>query len=64
MRKSGVKIPIIALTANLAAEIQDQIKEAGIDDYIIKPFLPEELFNKVAYYALEDDEPTSNYAFP
>ncbi|NQX55957.1 response regulator [Pedobacter panaciterrae] len=56
MRKSGVKIPIIALTANLAAEIQDQIKEAGIDDYIIKPFLPEELFNKVSYYTLEVED--------
>nr|WP_068892145.1 ATP-binding protein [Pedobacter panaciterrae] len=53
MRKSGVTIPIIALTANLATEIQDQIKEAGIDDYIIKPFLPEELFKKVAHYVLE-----------
>jgi len=54
MRKTGVTKPIVALTANLASEIQDQIKEAGIDDYIIKPFLPEELFKKVLHYTLED----------
>ncbi|ATP56146.1 ATPase [Pedobacter ginsengisoli] len=54
MRKTGVTKPIVALTANLASEIQDQIKEAGIDDYIIKPFLPEELFKKVMHYTLED----------
>lgn len=52
MRKSGVTKPIIALTANLAAEIQEQIKEVGMNDYIIKPFLPDELFKKVSNYVL------------
>jgi CheY-like chemotaxis protein/anti-sigma regulatory factor (Ser/Thr protein kinase) len=56
MRRTGVTKPIIALTANLAAEIQSQIAEVGIDDYIIKPFLPKELFNKVSQYAIEKQQ--------
>lgn len=56
MRKTGVTKPIIALTANLATEIEAQIKAVGIDDYIIKPFLPKELFKKVSQYAIEQQQ--------
>lgn len=51
MRIKGVTIPIIALTANLPNEIADQVKQAGIDDFVVKPFLPDELYRKVIYYA-------------
>jgi CheY-like chemotaxis protein len=47
MREKGISIPIVALTANLPKEIEDQIKEAGINDVVVKPFLPDELFRKV-----------------
>ncbi|KQC00754.1 ATP-binding protein [Pedobacter sp. Hv1] len=50
MRANGIKIPIIALTANLKKEIEHQVKEAGMDDIIVKPFLPEELYKKVQQY--------------
>jgi signal transduction histidine kinase/CheY-like chemotaxis protein len=51
MRAKGVIIPIIALTANLPGEIATQIKAVGIDDLVVKPFLPDELYRKVLYYA-------------
>ncbi|WCT13117.1 ATP-binding protein [Mucilaginibacter jinjuensis] len=50
MRLNGVTLPIIALTANLLNEIEDQVKLAGITDMIAKPFLPDELFRKVLHY--------------
>lgn len=50
MRESGAKIPIIALTANLADEIRDQTLAVGIDDIVVKPFLPDELYSKVLHY--------------
>ena len=50
MRANGIKIPIIALTANLKKEIEQQVREAGMDDIIVKPFLPEELYKKVQQY--------------
>ncbi|MHA4894430.1 ATP-binding protein [Pedobacter sp. PWIIR3] len=51
MRSRGISIPIIALTANLPNEIAEQVRDAGIDDFVVKPFLPDELYSKVLYYA-------------
>lgn len=50
MRENGIKIPIVALTANLPDEIAVRVKEAGIDDMVIKPFLPDELYRKVLHH--------------
>lgn len=50
MRQNGVLIPIIALTANLPEEITERVMAAGIDDIVIKPFLPDELYSKVLYH--------------
>lgn len=47
MRANGITLPIIALTANLPNEIAADIKQAGIDDVITKPFLPDELYSKI-----------------
>jgi CheY-like chemotaxis protein len=47
MREKGINLPIIALTANLPSEIENEIKLSGINDVIVKPFLPDELLRKV-----------------
>ena len=47
MRANGVRTPIVALTADLPKEIEDQVKQTGIDDIVVKPFLPDELYRKV-----------------
>ena len=41
------KVPIIAVTAAMAAEIQDKIREVKMNDYILKPFNPNELYKKI-----------------
>jgi CheY-like chemotaxis protein len=41
-------IPIIAMTANAIKGDQENCIEAGMDDYIAKPFDPQQLYNKVA----------------
>jgi CheY-like chemotaxis protein len=41
------KIPIIALTASGATEIQQKIASVGMNDLLIKPLNPNDLFNKI-----------------
>ena len=44
------KIPIIFITASQAAEVKDKMQSSGADDYIIKPFEPAELLQKIEKY--------------
>jgi CheY-like chemotaxis protein len=50
LRKRNIQIPIIALTASLPKEIEQRIDTVGMNDIVVKPFLPEELFKKVLHY--------------
>lgn len=50
LRRRNIAIPIIALTASLPKEIEHRIETVGMDDIVVKPFLPEELFKKVLHY--------------
>jgi len=43
-------IPIIALTAAIMSETSDRIEGLSINDYILKPFKPEDLFGKIRKY--------------
>jgi len=44
-KKAG--IPIIALTAAALYDLKEQILNAGMNDYVSKPFKPEELMEKI-----------------
>jgi CheY-like chemotaxis protein len=44
------QLPIIALTASVFSSERDQIIEAGMNDYILKPFDPKGLFDKLSVY--------------
>jgi len=41
-------LPVIALTASILIEVKEKIEEAGIDDFIIKPFDASDLFNIIS----------------
>jgi signal transduction histidine kinase/ActR/RegA family two-component response regulator len=41
------RIPIIALTASALFDIRDQVTCAGMNDYVAKPFKPDELMDKI-----------------
>ena len=38
------EVPIIALTANVIGDVIEHIFESGMDDYLSKPFTPDELY--------------------
>ena len=50
LRNMGVEIPIVALTASLPREVEDRVKNVGITDIVVKPFVPDELFRIVLHY--------------
>jgi len=50
LRKQGIQIPIVALTASLPREVEDRIKNVGITDIVVKPFVPDNLFRIVLHY--------------
>jgi signal transduction histidine kinase len=47
LRKRGEKMPIIALTASMPKEVEDDAFAAGLNDVIVKPFSPEELYRVI-----------------
>ncbi|MFY8021048.1 MAG: ATP-binding protein [Bacteroidia bacterium] len=54
IRNMGYDIPIFALTANVFSDVKDKVVESGMNDYISKPFNPNELYSKIqAQYNLK-----------
>ena len=45
--KKKAMVQIIALTASVSFNLNDKIREAGMDDYLSKPYNPKELYAKV-----------------
>jgi signal transduction histidine kinase/FixJ family two-component response regulator len=43
----GITIPIIALTANVLQEERDRARDAGMNDFVTKPFKSEELLERI-----------------
>jgi len=51
LRKRGETIPIIALTASTPKEVESEAFSAGLNDVVVKPFSPEELYRVVLLHA-------------
>ncbi len=50
LNKRKRMVPILVLTASSLHEIKDEMDEIGIDDFVPKPFTPEELYSKLKEY--------------
>jgi CheY-like chemotaxis protein/two-component sensor histidine kinase len=48
------EVPVVALTAAALTEVRDKVFDAGMDDYLTKPFNPTEMQKKLEYYILGD----------
>lgn len=59
MRRNGVKTPIIALTATLPSEIGFDLAINGINDMLLKPFLPDELHAKISHHIFKNKTNTT-----
>jgi CheY-like chemotaxis protein len=44
------QLPIIALTASMLSSERDEIFNAGMNDFILKPFDPRNLFDKLSVF--------------
>ncbi len=47
MRRNGVSIPIVALTASALLDVRQKVIASGMNDYVTKPFDPDELYEKI-----------------
>ncbi len=59
-RISGV--PVIALTADFSVHDREKAEAGGIDDFILKPFTPEELLDKLMEYGFPESAKPSSMA--
>lgn len=50
--KEKSTVPIIALTASVSNNLSDKIREAGMNDYLSKPYNPKELYSKLREISL------------
>uniref|UniRef100_UPI000F545ACB ATP-binding response regulator n=1 Tax=Okeania hirsuta TaxID=1458930 RepID=UPI000F545ACB len=44
------QLPIIALTADVSENVKENIQQSGMNDYLTKPFDPEDLFKSLSSY--------------
>jgi DNA-binding response OmpR family regulator len=60
MRSTGIKIPVILLTAK--DEVEDRVTglDAGADDYLVKPFSIEELLARIRAHLRRNQEPDTD----
>ncbi|MCP3931314.1 MAG: response regulator [Bacteroidetes bacterium] len=50
MQPEKALIPILAMTAHAHISKDENFKQHGLDDYVLKPFEPNQLFRKIAFY--------------
>ena len=56
IKRYRTNLPIIAQTAFASSEEIKKCLEVGCDDYITKPFNPDELFKKLYFYLKQNND--------
>jgi PAS domain S-box-containing protein len=51
-------VPILAMTATPIAEVREKIQAAGLTDFVLKPFQPDDLFQKISKYTQPHETPS------
>ena len=55
IRKKNENIPVIAFTAAVLPNMKEHLTNKGFNDFLQKPFRPEDLHKIVAYYCLKNE---------
>ncbi|MEL6537345.1 MAG: response regulator [Bacteroidota bacterium] len=55
IRKFARELPIIALTASALADVRDKVFSSGMNDFVTKPFNPNELYRKIRKQLVNND---------
>ena len=63
LRRAGLSLPVLLLTARDAVSDRVAGLDAGADDYLVKPFAPEELLARVRALLRRGSEPAEVLAF-
>src|SRR5438309_8032633 len=63
LRGKGLSLPILLLTARDAVSDRVEGLDAGADDYLVKPFAPEELLARVRALQRRGREPVETLAY-
>ncbi|HLK30418.1 MAG TPA: response regulator, partial [Puia sp.] len=50
LRKKGETLPIIALTASAPKEVESEAYASGLNDIVVKPFNPDDLYRTILHY--------------
>ena len=50
MEGDGRRTPVLAMTAHANIKENERYKDYGMDDFVLKPFEPEQLFHKISTY--------------
>ncbi len=50
IRSSGITIPIVALTASVAIDVENHVFAIGINEIVVKPFVPDNLLRVILSY--------------